>query len=64
MSNASISRSAPGPSARRRYVWTASDLIAAASLVAVAALVVIPLINLVRIALSGESDVWPILSPT
>ena len=49
---------APGNTARRSRVWTPFDLIAAAFLIAVAALVVIPLANLVRIALSGESDIW------
>src|SRR5205814_4679801 len=43
---------------RRSRVWTTSDLIAAAFLIAVAALVVIPIANLVRIALSAESDIW------
>jgi len=57
---ASIGRidTAPGSPVRRRAFWTASDLTAGAFLVAVAALVVIPLANLVRIALSGESDIW------
>ena len=50
-----VSRRAP---ARRSFFWTSSDLIAGACLVAVAALVVVPLANLVRIALSGESDIW------
>jgi len=58
MATVHLESPAPGTSARRRHFWTTSDLIAAASLVAVAALVVIPLINLLRIALSGESDVW------
>ena len=48
---------APG-SARRSFFVTSSDLAAGAFLIAVAALVVIPLLNLVRIALSGESDIW------
>ena len=48
---------APGP-ARRSLFVTSSDLVAGAFLIAVAALVVIPLANLVRIALSGESDIW------
>jgi iron(III) transport system permease protein len=43
--------------ARRPRVWTTSDLIAAAFLVAVAALVVIPLLSLVLIAF-GETDIW------
>ena len=47
-------RSLPGAG----FFWTSSDLIAGAFLIAVAALVVIPLANLVRIALSGESDIW------
>ena len=47
-----------GENARRRFFWSSSDLAAGAFLIAVAALVIIPLVNLVRIALSGESDVW------
>src|SRR5262245_4454074 len=58
MASAELSDNAPGRKARRRAFWTSSDLIASAFLVAVAALVVIPLANLVRIALSGESDIW------
>jgi iron(III) transport system permease protein len=48
----------PGTPARRRFFWSSSDLAASAFLFAVAALVVIPLANLGRIAASGESDVW------
>ena len=58
MASADLTHTAPGAPARRSRVWTASDLIAAAFLIVVAALVVIPLANLVRIALSGESDIW------
>jgi iron(III) transport system permease protein len=58
MASAELASNAPGTPARRSRVWTASDLIASAFLIAVAALVVIPLANLVRIALSGESDIW------
>jgi iron(III) transport system permease protein len=57
MTVAQLERSAPG-TARRRFYWTSSDLVAGAVLIAVAALAVIPLINLVRIALSGDADVW------
>src|SRR6186997_699693 len=57
MTTINTANTAPGP-ARRRAFWTTSDLIAGAFLIAVAALVVIPLANLVRIALSGESDIW------
>jgi iron(III) transport system permease protein len=59
MAATELTNSAPGPAARRARVWTSSDLIASAFLLAVAALVVIPLANLARIALSGESDIWP-----
>ncbi len=48
----------PGTPARRRFFWSSSDFAASAFLFAVAALVVIPLANLGRIAASGESDVW------
>jgi iron(III) transport system permease protein len=58
MAATEFASNAPG-NARRRFYWTSSDLIAGAILIAVAALVVIPLANLVRIAFSGESDVWP-----
>jgi len=58
MASAEFANNAPGSTARRRAFWTTSDLIAGAFLIAVAALVVIPLANLVRIALSGESDIW------
>jgi hypothetical protein len=58
MASAEFANNAPGATARRRAFWTRSDLIAGAFLIAVAALVVIPLANLVRIALSGESDIW------
>src|ERR1044072_8670055 len=57
MASAQLTNTQPG-SARRSLFWTSSDLIAGACLIAVAALVVIPLLNLVRIALSGESDIW------
>src|SRR5882757_2866716 len=57
MAASEFASKAPG-TARRRFYWTASDLIAGVVLVAVAALVVIPLVNLVRIALSGDTDVW------
>src|SRR3979411_97017 len=57
MTVAHLERSAPG-TVRRRFYWTSSDLVAGAVLIAVAALAVIPLINLVRIALSGDADVW------
>ena len=53
---------APGIPARRRFFWTASDLVAGAFLIAVAALTVIPLLNLVRIALSGDTEIWPDLA--
>src|SRR5215210_6208132 len=58
MSATDISHRAPGNTFRRSRVWTPFDLIAGAFLIAVAALVVIPIANLVRIALSGESDIW------
>ena len=58
MAATEFASNAPG-NARRRSYWTSSDLIAGAVLIAVAALVVIPLANLVRTAVSGESDVWP-----
>ena len=58
MARTDLTRNTPGGSARRRVFWTSSDLIASAFLIAVAALVVIPLLNLVRIALSAESDIW------
>jgi iron(III) transport system permease protein len=58
MAAADLSNPAPGSPARRRFFVTSSDLIASAFLIAVAALTVIPLANLVRIALSGESDIW------
>src|SRR5678815_2808191 len=57
MTTINTANTAPGP-ARRSLFVTSSDLIAGAFLIAVAALVVIPLANLVRIALSGESDIW------
>jgi iron(III) transport system permease protein len=46
-----------GKAVRRRHFWTASDLIASGALITVAALVVIPLLNLVALAF-GESDIW------
>ena len=58
MAAADLTNPAPGSSARRHFFVTSSDLIAGAFLIAVAALIVIPLANLVRIALSGESDIW------
>jgi iron(III) transport system permease protein len=58
MASSDLTTATPGGSARRRFFWTSSDLIASAFLIAVAALVVIPLLNLVRIALSAESDIW------
>src|SRR5829696_7918714 len=57
MAGTDLMNATPGI-ARRRIFWTSSDLIAGAFLIVVAALVVIPLANLVRIALSGESDIW------
>src|SRR5882672_10663817 len=57
MTSADLSHNAPGTT-RRRFFWSSSDLAAGAFLIAVAALVVIPLANLVRIALSGEADIW------
>src|SRR5215212_1545487 len=57
MASAEFKNNAPG-TARRSRVWTPFDLIAGAFLVLVAALVVIPLANLARIALSAESDIW------
>jgi len=61
MAFAERANNAPG-TARRSRVWTPFDLIAGALLVLVAALVVIPLANLARIALSAESDIWPDLA--
>lgn len=58
MASAELINNAPGNTARRSRVWTPFDLIAGAFLIAVAALVVIPIANLIRIALSGESDIW------
>jgi iron(III) transport system permease protein len=58
MTSTDLASNAPGNNARRSRVWTPFDLAAAAFLIAVAALVVIPIANLVRIALSGESDIW------
>jgi iron(III) transport system permease protein len=57
MTSADLSHNAPGTT-RRRFFRSSSDLAAGAFLIAVAALVVIPLANLVRIALSGEADIW------
>src|SRR4030095_1706253 len=50
MTSADLSNPAPGTSARRHSFWSSSDLIAGAFLIAVSALVVIPLVTLVRIA--------------
>jgi iron(III) transport system permease protein len=61
MAAANLTNTTPGPSARRARVWTSSDIVASAFLIAVAALVVIPLVNLVRIALA-ETDIWPDLA--
>ena len=58
MTATDISHNAPGSLPGAVFSWTSSDLAAGAFLIAVAALAVIPLANLVRIALSGESDVW------
>lgn len=58
MAFADLVNNAPGGATRRSRVWTPFDLVAGAFLIAVAALVVIPIANLVRIALSGESDIW------
>ncbi len=58
MAAADLTNPAPGSPARRRFFWTSSDLVAGAFLIAVAALTIIPLANLVRIALSGETDIW------
>jgi iron(III) transport system permease protein len=57
MTATDLSTTTPGSSARRARVWTSSDIIASAFLIAVAALVVIPLANLVRIAFA-ETDIW------
>jgi hypothetical protein len=62
MTISDLTNTAPGTPARRNRVWTRSDLVAGGFLIAVAALVVIPLANLARIALSGESDIWPDLA--
>ena len=62
MASADLTTHAPGTPARRSRVWTSSDLLGGGFLIAVAALVVIPLANLVRIAFSGESDIWPDLA--
>jgi iron(III) transport system permease protein len=58
MASPDLSNPAPGGSARWRFFWSSPNVLAGAFLIAVAALVVVPLANLVRIALSGESDVW------
>ena len=57
MAAADITNATPGP-ARRRAFYTSSELVAGGVLIAVAALVVIPLANLVLIAVTGETDVW------
>ena len=58
MASAEFTNNAPGRPARRSHVWTSSDLIAGAFIVAVAALVVIPLGNLLAIALTGDAEFW------
>ena len=57
MASAGLANNAPG-NARRSRVWTPFDLFGGAFLIVVAALVVVPIANLVLIALSGESDIW------
>ena len=55
MTTANHAHITPGRLARRARVWTSSDIIASAFLIAVAALVVVPLANLVRIALAEDT---------
>ena len=57
MTSADLPHNVPG-TARRRHILTSSDLLARGFLIAVAALIVIPLLNLVHIALSGDTEVW------
>ena len=49
--------SAPGAPARRSRVWVSHPL-ATAFVIAVAALIVIPLVNLVHIAATGDAEFW------
>lgn len=58
MASADLTNPAPGTPARRSRVWVTSHPVAVAFIVAVAALVVIPLVNLVRIALTGDAEFW------
>jgi iron(III) transport system permease protein len=58
MASADLTNPAPGRPARRSRVWVASHPVAATFVVAVAALTVIPLANLLAIALSGDAEFW------
>jgi iron(III) transport system permease protein len=58
MTSADLTHPAPGTPARRSRVWIAAHPLASAFIVAVAALVVIPLANLLRIALTGDAEFW------
>lgn len=54
----SIINPAPGTPARRSRIWIVAHPVASAFIVAVAALVVIPLGNLLAIALTGDAEFW------
>src|SRR6185295_12277929 len=58
MTATDLTNPAPGTPARRSRVWVTSHPVAVAFIVAVAALVVIPLVNLVRIGLTGDAEFW------
>jgi len=58
MASTELTNNAPGSPARRSSVWVTPHPVAAAFVVAVAALVVIPLLNLVRIALTDDAEFW------
>lgn len=63
MTTVELPRSAPvGPDVRRRGLrLSVPEALAAALIIAVAALVVIPLVNLVRIAFGDDEETWQVL---
>ena len=58
MISTDLTSPAPGAPARRSRVWATAHPVAAAFVIATAALVVIPLANLVRIAATGDAEFW------
>ncbi len=58
MSAADLVQAPAGPSGRRRFSLTPARALATLFVLASAALVVVPLANLLRIALAGDAEIW------